>query len=419
MIIPFIKKDLVVLLRNPQELMVLLLMPLILITILGFALGGVMGKESTPISAKVAFIDHSDENNDMEAFNEKIKAKSLPVEAEEALAQGANQLKPIQILVEEVFGSNELKEIVQLEKINLEQIDAVRNDESYAAIIEIPENFTLDILSSVLLEEPTSTSIKLYKNEGKEISTNVVEDVLLQFQKQLSTMTVIGKAGIQLEAADNEQLGEVETVSKREPINSLQYYTVGMIVMFIMFIASNISSFAYREKQIHVFNRIILSNTSRWSYLTGIFASVMIIAFIQQVILYGVTSLVFDVMWEDILGFAIVNLSLCFAIGGLATLLTALNFRINSEAVSSFFGNVMVAIFAFLGGSFTPIGDSSSVIGFLGNLTPNGAGMTSLLQLLQGAELSSIYNHILYLFGFGLIMMTIAVVSFPKRGDAI
>jgi ABC-2 type transport system permease protein len=45
--------------------------------------------------------------------------------------------------------------------------------------------------------------------------------------------------------------------------------------------------------------------------------------------------------------------------------------------------------------------------------------MTSLLQLLQGAELSSIYNHILYLLVFGLIMMTVAVVSFPKRGDGI
>ncbi|MBE4909232.1 ABC-2 transporter permease [Bacillus luteolus] len=419
MIIPFIKKDLVVLLRNPQELMVLLLMPLLLITILGFALGGVMGKDAPPISAKVAFIDHSDETKDIEAFMEKVKAKSLPVEAVESLSQGADQLKPIQILVNEVFGNKELKEIVQLEKINQDQIDAVLNDESYAAVIEIPENFTLDILSSVLLEEPASTSITLYKNEGKVISTNIVEDVLLHFQKQLSTMTVIGKAGILLEAVDSKAFGAVETVSKRDPINSVQYYTVGMSVMFIMFIASNSSSFAYREKQLHVFNRIILSNTSRWSYLTGVFFSVMLIAFIQQIILYGVTSLVFDVVWEDILGFIVVNLSLCFAIGGLATLLTSLNFRINSEAVSSFFGNVMVAIFAFLGGSFTPIGDSSSVIGFLGNLTPNGAGMSSLLQLLQGAELSSIYNHILFLLVFGLIMMTVAVVSFPKRGDAI
>ncbi|WP_307343392.1 ABC transporter permease [Metabacillus malikii] len=418
MIIPFIKKDLLVLYRNPQELLVLLLMPLILIMILGFALGGLMGDNQAPISMKVALLDRSDEQRDVEAFNQKVQEKELPVEAAEALSQGATQLKPIQILVDEVFGSKELKEIVQLDMIDSDKIDDIRNDESFAAIIEIPENYTLDILSAVLLEEPTATSIKLFKNEGKEISTNVVEDVLVNYQKQLSTITLVEKEGIQLEAL-NEKLGAVETVSKQDPINSMQYYTVGMSVMFILFIASNISSFAYREKQTHVFNRILLSNTSRWSYFIGIFTSVIIIAFIQQMILYGVTSLIFQIVWKDIVAFMIVNVSLCFAIGGLATLLTALNFRINSESVSNFFGNVIVAIISFLGGSFIPVGDSASVIGMLGNYTPNGSGMTALLQLLQGEKLAAIYPNILYLLIFGLIMLTLAVASFPKRGDAI
>src|SRR5690606_6233776 len=110
MLIPFIKKDILVLLRNPQELLVLVLMPLILIAILGFALGGVMSGSTEAISAKVAFIDHSDEQKDVHAFIKKVKAKGLPQDAEEALLQGAHQLRPIQILLEEVFGSKELTE---------------------------------------------------------------------------------------------------------------------------------------------------------------------------------------------------------------------------------------------------------------------------------------------------------------------
>lgn len=419
MIIPFIKKDLLVLLRNRQELLVLVLMPLVLIAILGFALGGAMAGDAITVSGKVALIDHSDVQKDIDAFAQKVKAKKLPQEAETALIQGANQLHPIQTLVDEVFGSKELKEIVKLEQVGPEKLADIKNDDSYSAVIEIPENYTFDILSSALLDEPSTAEIKLYKNEGKDISSNVVEDVLVSFQKQLSSMAVIGKAGIQFESVKSASLGKIETVTEREPINSLQYYSVGMSVMFIMFIASHIGSFAYREKQLQVFNRIILSNTSRWSYLGGIFFSIMVIAIVQQAILYGVTSLVFDVVWQDILGFLLVNLSLCFAIGGVGALLTALNFRIDSEGVSNFFGNVIVAIFAFLGGSFTPIGGNSSVIGMLGNFTPNGAGMTALLQLLQGVELSTISHHIIYLLGFGLVMLTVAVFCFPKRGDAI
>jgi len=419
MLIPFIKKDILVLLRNPQELLVLVLMPLILIAILGFALGGVMSGSTEAISAKVAFIDHSDEQKDVHAFIKKVKAKGLPQDAEEALLQGAHQLRPIQILLEEVFGSKELTEIIELEQVKAEMLDEIKNDDSYSAVIEIPENYTFDILSSAFLDEPSTTTITFYKNEGKNIAPNVVEDVLVNFQKQLTSLTVIGKAGIQLEEVKGTNLGKIETVTKREPINSLQYYSVGMSVMFIMFIASYLASFAYREKQLQVFNRIILSNTSRWSYLGSLFFSVIVIAFVQQAFLYGVTSLIFDVVWQDLLGFLLVNVSLSFAIGGVAALLTALNFRIDSEGVSNFFGNVIVAIFAFLGGSFTPIGETSSLIGMLGNYTPNGAGMTALLQLLQGVELSAITHHIYYLLGFGVVMLALAVISFPKRGDAI
>jgi len=419
MIIPFIKKDLLVLLRNPQELLVLVLMPLVLIAILGFALGGVMGGNAEPITAKVAFITHSDEQKEIEAFIEEIKGQELPEEAETALIQSANLLHPIQTLVDDVFGSKELKEIVELEVVKAEKLDEIKNDDHYAAVIEIPAHYTYDILSSALLDEPSSATITLYKNEGKQISPKIVEDILMNFQKQLTSMTVIGKAGVQLEDIKSKEIGKTETVTEREPINSLQYYSVGMSVMFIMFIASHIGSSAYREKQLQVFNRIILSNTSRWSYLGGIFFSVIVIAIIQQAILYGVTSLIFGVVWKDLFGFFLVNLSLSFAIGGVGALLTALNYRIDSEGVSNFFGNVMVSIFAFLGGSFTPIAETSSVIGMLGNLTPNGAGMSSLLQLLQGVELSAIAHHLFYLVGFGLIMLTAAVFSFPKRGDAI
>ena len=407
------------LLRNPQELLVLVLMPLVLIAILGFALGGVMGGNAEPITAKVAFITHSDEQKEIEAFIEEIKGQELPEEAETALIQSANLLHPIQTLVDDVFGSKELKEIVELEVVKAEKLDEIKNDDHYAAVIEIPAHYTYDILSSALLDEPSSATITLYKNEGKQISPKIVEDILMNFQKQLTSMTVIGKAGVQQEDIKSKEIGKTETVTEREPINSLQYYSVGMSVMFIMFIASHIGSSAYREKQLQVFNRIILSNTSRWSYLGGIFFSVIVIAIIQQAILYGVTSLIFGVVWKDLFGFFLVNLSLSFAIGGVGALLTALNYRIDSEGVSNFFGNVMVSIFAFLGGSFTPIAETSSVIGMLGNLTPNGAGMSSLLQLLQGVELSAIAHHLFYLVGFGLIMLTAAVFSFPKRGDAI
>lgn len=417
MIFPFIKKDLLVMIRNRQELLVLLLMPIVLIAILGFALGGVFKGDSPNIHLKVAIINNDNEQEDLQQFIKDIENAGLPTEAETSMKTGAQSLLPVAILTEDVFDSEELKKYFEVEIIKPEQAEKVKKDDNYAAIIEIPEKFTYHLLSKVFLDKSAEISLQLYKNEGKQGTSNLVEDVIRQFQKQLTTMTIVGKNGIQL---DTEPItGTIETVSKKEPINSMQYYTVGMSVMFIMYVASNISSFAYREKQLHVFNRIILSNTSRWSYFIGIFFSTMLIAFIQQLILYGVSALIFHVYWGDLAAFLVLNLSLSFAIGGVAALLTAVNYRIDSESASGFFSSILVTLFSLLGGSFTPLAEVSPIIEFIGNLTPNGAGMTALLKVLQGSGITGIFEHVLYLIIFGIVLLSVAAFSFPKRGEAI
>ncbi len=417
MIFPFIKKDLLVMIRNRQELLVLLLMPIVLIAILGFALDGVLKGDSPNIHAKVAIINNDNEQEDLQQFIKDIENAGLPTEAETSMKTGAQSLLPVAILTEDVFGSEELKKYFEVEIIKPEQAEKVKKDDNYAAIIEIPEKFTYHLLSKVFLDKSAEISLQLYKNEGKQGTSNLVEDVIRQFQKQLTTMTIVGKNGVQL---DTEPItGTIETVSKKEPINSMQYYTVGMSVMFIMYVASNISSFAYREKQLHVFNRIILSNTSRWSYFIGIFFSTMLIAFIQQLILYGVSALIFHVYWGDLAAFLVLNLSLSFAIGGVAALLTAVNYRIDSESASGFFSSILVTLFSLFGGSFTPLAEVSPIIEFIGNLTPNGAGMTALLKVLQGSGITGIFEHVLYLIIFGIVLLSVAAFSFPKRGEAI
>lgn len=417
MIFPFIKKDLLVMIRNRQELLVLLLMPIVLIAILGFALGGVLKGDSPNIHAKVAIINNDNEQEDLQLFLKDIENAGLPTEAETSMMIGAKSLLPVTILTEDVFGSEELKKYFEVKIIEPEQAEKVKKDDNYTAIIEIPEKFTYHLLSKVFLDKSADISFQLYKNEGKQGTSNLVEDVIRQFQKQLTTMTIVGKNGVQL---DTEKIpGTIETVSKKEPINSMQYYTVGMSVMFIMYVASNISSFAYREKQLHVFNRIILSNTSRWSYFIGIFFSTMLIAFIQQLILYGVSALIFHVYWGDLAAFLVLNLSLSFAIGGVAALLTAVNYRIDSESASGFFSSILVTLFSLLGGSFTPLAEVSPIIEFIGNLTPNGAGMTALLKVLQGSGITGIFEQVLYLIIFGIVLLSVAAFSFPKRGEAI
>src|SRR5690625_6218935 len=70
--------------------------------------------------------------------------------------------------------------------------------------------------------------------------------------------------GIDLSTLDFTAI-EVEAIAKdfgwvKEPVDAKEYYTIGMAVMNVLFIASTIGSYAYREKRTHVFNRIIVAD---------------------------------------------------------------------------------------------------------------------------------------------------------------
>lgn len=202
-----------------------------------------------------------------------------------------------------------------------------------------------------------------------------------------------------------------------EPVTSKGYYTVAMAVMNVLFIASTIGSYAFREKQSNVFNRIIVSDVSQWIYFIGIFISTAIFAFIQLLIIFGASWIIFGIVWENLTAFIMITIGLSCAVGGVGVLLTAISYRLNTEVLINYFQSLIISVLAFLGGSFFPVGDFSKLVRVIGDLTPNGAGMSAYLMILRGSEISNITDYLLYLGLFSVILIIIAIISFPKRGQ--
>ena len=210
--------------------------------------------------------------------------------------------------------------------------------------------------------------------------------------------------------------GEITTINKKDPVSTKSYYAIGMAVMNVLFMASAISGITFLEKKIHVFDRVILANVSRWVYFIGVFLSGAIFALLQLIIVFGFSWALFRVSWPNFGLFLIVTIATAIAVGGISVLLTAINFRLNSEVISNFFSSVLVTLMSFLGGSFFPVGDSSKLIQLLGNITPNGAGMAAYMAILRGDGFSEISQYILFLILFAALSILIAALSFPKRG---
>jgi ABC-2 type transport system permease protein len=397
MVWSLIWKEFKVFIRNPQELLVLLLMPLILITILGFALSAFFTDNASPITGKVAIIQHGDEEKELSRFMQSLSDSSVPEPAIQQIELRVKELLPVQMLRERVFGNEELSEVLVLEEITPAQIDEVKDDGEYSAIIEVPEGFSENLLHSIFIEERVVPELTIYENEEKDYSSAFVSDVVEQFKEQFSLMASLGREGMLAEGetfGEMEVAGAIETVTKQEPIGAFSYYTVGMSVMFVLFLAGHIGTNSFMEKQQHVYDRIRLANVPNTVYLLGVFLSGFALAVIQLCILYGGAALMYGVHWTNIKEFLVITISLSSVVGSIGVLLTVINHRIGSDSASKLYGNAGVAILAFLGGSFTQVGNISETIQVIGNLTPNGAAMTAYLNVLQGAELADIQVYL-------------------------
>lgn len=419
MILQIVKKQGLIFLRNPQLLLLLVGLPIILIAILGASLGDMMNGEAPTINAKVAWIEHGSEQKQVDKFMQDVEKSQLPSGAKEAIQTNAEQFMFMKNLKQDVFGNEKLDKIIELETVKPSEKDEIIKDDSYSAVIEVPENFTYDTLYNTILGKGDPSSLKVYKNEGKQVGSNIVTEIIKGFQEQLALMQFAGTHQLSMDAIQVDTgaiTGNLTSINQKKPITSQKYYAVGMAVMNVLFVASTIGSFAFQEKKIHVFNRVILANVSRWVYFIGIFASGAIFGFLHLLIVFGVSWLLFGIAWPSLLGFLFVTFGLAIAVGGLAVLLTAISYRINSEVITNYFSSIVVSVIAFLGGSFFPIGDFSKSIQFLGNLTPNGAGMTAYLTLLRGDGISAVLDQFFFLSLFAFLLVVIAGFSFPKRG---
>lgn len=351
----------------------------------------------------------------MAEFIAEIKQSGLPDAEQEAIIASAKNLSVIKLLKETVFP--EMSEFIQVEYVRASEKERILNDDSFAALVEIPANFTKDSLHALFLNQGEVGQIKVYGNKGKRIGADIVTEVIKDVEESLAlhffaVSNQVNPALLQME----EEFGSRKVTEQLASINAKEYYTVGMAVMNVLYIASMISYYAFREKETHVFNRIILSNASRWAYFTGIFLSGMVFAFIQLLLVFGYAWLVFGVSWP-LLPFVMTTFFMAAAVGGLSVLLTAITYRINSETVISFFGSTLIGIFALVGGSFFPVGDFVDFIQVIGNYTPNGAGMTAYINILRGEGMLENIGHFQFLGIFTLSLLVIAVLSFPKRGQ--
>ncbi len=420
MIVEIIKKQALLFLRNPFQLLLLIGLPIILITILGTALGSWMNGDVVEIDFKLAVIENEAESEQMDRFMNELEKRNFPKEDLADMKAAAASVQPIKTLLE-VLQGEELREMITIENVEADDFSELAANDEHAVVLEVPSNFSYDILSELFLNEDVHPELTIYHKDGSEIAGNIISQIVTAFQEEYTIGSFLGEKGMNAEQMAEMAAGftqERAAINQNNPVSAKAYYTIGMVVMNVLFMASAIANSAFQEKELYIFDRIILADISRWTYFIGILLSGTIFAVIQSAFVFAFAYFAFGVEWPDLTAFFSITAFFTIAVGALGVLLTAISYRINSEQITSFFSGVIVVIFSFLGGSFFPVGESSSVMQKLGDFTPNGAAMSAYLSISRGESLLDNLDHLIFICCFAVIAIIIAVLSFPKRGVA-
>lgn len=420
MIFQLIKKEFLMYWRRPRELVILLLMPFVLITILGSALGAISDGETPDLNIKLAIIQKDDMKSGEDKIVRSIKNISMPESEKEAAIEGIRHFSPIRILLEDVLESKELKKLINVKHVQRELTE--NETKQYSGIVEIPSGFTEKFFHHAFFDKGEVPELKVKINESSSLEGAILKDIFTSFQSEISFWTAAQSLGIRSEQLREElvtKVGKTKTVSEKKAINSVSYYAIGMSVMFMFYVAGNAATLAFEEKENQIFSRILLANMRIPVFFSGIFVATMVIAFIQINILFGLSALVHRVLWPNVLDYLLVTLLLSIMVGAFAVLISAISYRINTGGAVQVFSNFLIPIIAFIGGSFLPVAQLGGLFESISKYSPGGAGISAYYRIMQGYSLEDVSIQLISILVISFILLLAAFMIQPRRGESV
>lgn len=413
----FLTKDIMLLLRDRSELMVLLVMPFLLIAILGFSLRGIFSGDLEALEMDIALVSEEDEAQAVAAVQSEIDEMGLPQEASQDLKQAAASASP-QTMLLSMLEDESLGEVMTVNQMGHVQARQSLEEGSIDAVITLPEGFTEDSLRNMLFGTSGGGELELLVADVSSIRADVLQSLLAEFVRTVNFEASISRlAG---EEATVEVSGGMETITARQPISSFQYYTIGMAVMFVLFVGSTIAGQANLEQKQMVFDRIRLSNRPPLMYLGSKALAAAAIVFVQLTLLFGLSALLFQTFqadsWAFWSGIALISVVLALAVGSLAALMVAITLRLESDAVPAIFSGGVISLMAFVGGSFMPLDGMPEALRAIGNWTPNGAALSAYFSWLLEPDMSQLSGPLTRIAGVAAVFLLMALVLFPRKG---
>lgn len=406
---PLIVKDMKIILSDRKALLILIGMPIILFTILSFALQGSFSSASSQVwDIDVAMVKNYD-------FEEDFKASGTYMSRQEAMA--------IEEVMTKVFESQGL-EFVRVQWMDLETAMAKLEEDSIASAVVLQENYMADLLKTMMPGQGGLVTVKVYTNPEKAYSASIVSKVINQVTQAMSrqiienkivveTMTQYGLDPTELIQAPRQTPVDVVyedyTIDQLKKVTSAQYYSVAMMAMFILFGASYGSKFMLIEKKKFTLQRQQVAGISPFKLLVGKMVIIFCVGLLQISAMILTSHLGFKVYWGKPSMVVLVTLLTAFAVMGFGTILAGLALKADNFKVLNLLESGVFQVVALFGGSYFPIFLMPLWFQTISKLLINGAALDVYLKVMMDAPFKDLLPGILSLGLNGLVFLSIGL----------
>jgi len=402
-------KDLRSTARNVPALVMMLVAPLALAALLGFAFGGGGGFEIAATKVVVANLDGG----------------------------GAEAGQNAGAAIQTVLTSKGLEDVLETSARSSAAAarQAVDDGEAAVAVI-VPEDFSAVVYGG----DPAARSrVEIYENPTREIGGSIVEGVVGQVLADINGARAAAAGAVALAAAGNDPIdpqvlaaraaeqfshdGGVSAglqIDQRAPkvgateeeVSVTGLILAGMMVFFMFFGAANVARTILTEDRDGTLPRLFTTPTRHGTIIGGKFVSTVLTVLAQAVVLLVAGRLIFGIQWGPLDAVVLLTVVTAGVAGGLALLVIAFT---RNAAQAGAIGAGVYLVLALLGGNFTGTAQTGTTYAFIQQFTPNGWLLHGWDTAMRGGGAADIRWQLLVPLGFAVAFFFFAVLRIRRR----
>jgi len=399
---------------------------MILTLILSFALQGTFDEGGSIGTIPIAVVKGYNREADERKVSEVFKAYADKIDETDKTDKTAERIDVEALFFDDFLGDENIKEIINYKVMTDGEAQEALASGTIKAIVKLPSAFVYDLMVNFVLPYRNEIDIEIIASPEASYAGRLITQIMslyfdalnehivqkntyLEVANTAMTMTDAIAHIEEVVSLEYERTGVEEvTIPGYKVMKSFTYYGIAMMAMFVLYAASFSGGALMREKQDGTLNRNTIAGVTYHTVLLSKAIMTWCLVIVQMSCLLLFSRFVLGVSWTLTPAMILGMIATAIAVSGFGSILSVITMWYDNPNILSIFENVMIHIFALLGGSYIPVDVLPAQLAYFKVIAINGIVLDLFIGVYQALNVRVLIPQILMLVGFGIITFIIS-----------